>query len=349
VLPYSGYGYIKAMYRATMENFYAALSDMFIHLGGTPVRVKSDNMTQWVKRYDRYEPSFSASAVEWSTYYNVELETSRVRRPRDKGCVEGMVKKVYNAVYALMREETFYTLEELNTRAQELMDAFNSKVRRETGRSRMDVFESEEKMLLGPMPDLPYRYRHKKTVKLTGSYHIVVDQHKYSVPYQYVGQMLSVIWDNETVEVYSGVNRIAIHKRKYNTSYSTEEEHMPENHLAYKKSREVNAAYFMEQAGKIGPFTQDVVSRILKSTKHVQQSYNSCQGILRLHKAYGTIRLEKACERMSKVSFVTYTMISNVLKQNLDMVDQPETVTRIPNNTDVRGASAFINIISNIQ
>ena len=49
---------------------------MFTLTGGTPSTVKSDNMKQWVKRYDRYEPTFSSSAVEWSAYYDVELETS---------------------------------------------------------------------------------------------------------------------------------------------------------------------------------------------------------------------------------------------------------------------------------
>lgn len=64
------------MFTASMENFFTSLSDMFTLTGGTPSTVKSDNMKQWVKRYDRYEPTFSSSAVEWSAYYDVELETS---------------------------------------------------------------------------------------------------------------------------------------------------------------------------------------------------------------------------------------------------------------------------------
>lgn len=346
VLPYSGYCFAKAMFTASMENFFTSLSDMFTLIGGTPSTVKSDNMKQWVKRYDRYEPTFSSSAVEWSAYYDVELETSRVRHPRDKGCVEGCVRKVYNAVYAVIREETHYTLAELNSRIQELVDEFNARPTSSTGTSRLELFTNEEQMCLGALPCQPYRYRHRKTVKVTSTYHIEVAKHKYSVPYQYVGRMVNVVWDSTTVEVYCGLDRIACHTMTDNMGYTTLDEHMPENHKAYQRNKEYNAAYFIERAEKIGPNTKTIISKMLSSTKHVQQSYNGCQGILRLQKAYGSERLEKACEKLSHLSIVSCRVVHNVLKSNLDQVPEEKAVTKTPENTEVRGAAAFNQIIT---
>lgn len=59
ILPYSGLGFAKAMYNVSMENFFGGISDAFSYFGGTTRIAKSDNMQQWVKKYDRYEPAFN--------------------------------------------------------------------------------------------------------------------------------------------------------------------------------------------------------------------------------------------------------------------------------------------------
>ena len=344
VLPYSGMGFAKAMYNASMENFFGGISDAFSCFGGTTRIAKSDNMKQWVKRYDRYEPTFTDATMEWAAYYDISLQTCRVRTPRDKGPVEGLVQKTYNAVYAKIRDEVFYDLDSMNSRIQELMDVFNSKSSKITGKSRMDIFEAEEKCVLGPLPAIPYRFRYRKVVKLTGNYHVAVNKHYYSAPYQYVGQDVSVLWDIDTVEVYSGSSRIAVHERSQGPGYTTLDEHMPDNHLAYKHGQGYNAAYYLEEAEAIGPYTKESVSSILNRTKHAEQSYNSCRGVLSLKRKYGTERLENACRRLSGCPSVTYTAIRSVLEKNLDMADDEKTVSNVPQNDYVRGAEAFMNL-----
>ena len=189
----------------------------------------------------------------------------------------------------------------------------------------------------------PYRFRYRKEVKLSGTYHVMVDKHN-SVPYQYVGQKVSVLWDLDTVEVYSGSSRIAIHQRRQGPGYSTLDEHMPDKHLAYKHGQGYNAAYFLEEAALVGCNTTAAVQSILNRTKHIEQSYKSCQGVLSLKRKYGKERLEKACKRLAGCSSITYTTIRNVLEKNLDQVDGEETVSNVPQNDYVRGAEAFMNI-----
>ncbi|MFQ8821000.1 MAG: Mu transposase domain-containing protein [Segatella copri] len=232
----------------------------------------------------------------------------------------------------------------MNARIYELMDGFNEKPSRTTGRSRRDIFEAEEHPTLGKLPMTPYRFRYRKEVKLSGTYHVMVDKHNYSVPYQYVGQKVSVLWDLDTVEVYSGSSRIAIHQRRQGSGYSTLDEHMPDKHLAYKHGQGYNAAYFLEEAALVGCNTTAAVQSILNRTKHVEQSYKSCQGVLSLKRKYGKERLEKACKRLAGCSSITYTTIRNVLEKNLDQVDGEETVSNVPQNDYVRGAEAFMNI-----
>lgn len=65
VLPYSGMAYAKALPDASMEHFFGGISDAFTYFGGTVRKAKSDNMKQWVKKNDRYEPVFTDAATEW--------------------------------------------------------------------------------------------------------------------------------------------------------------------------------------------------------------------------------------------------------------------------------------------
>lgn len=341
VLPFSGVGYVTGMREANMERFFGGLSDAFSYFGGTTRRAKSDNMKQWVKKYERYEPSFNDAAMEWGAYYDTYLENCRIRHPRDKGPVEGYVNKTYQAVYSIITEEEHHSLASLNSRLWELMDAQNCKPSKTTGKSHWDIFESQEKPALGVLPDTPFRFRYRKTVKLTGNYHVQVDGRFFSVPFQYVGQKVRVVWDIDTVEVYSGEQRIAIHDRNGTGRYSTTDGHMPPAHLAYKHGQGYNAAYYIEEASVIGPYTKAAVEKILRGNKHVEQGYNSCKGMLSLNRTYGRERMEKACKRVEGCSTVTYTMIKNILIKNLDMAEEAEPVANTPENSYVRGPEAF--------
>lgn len=125
-------------------------------------------------------------------------------------------------------------------------------------------------------------------MKLTGDYHVTVgrleERHLYSVPYIYVGQRVTVVWDTETVEVYLNTQRIALHKRSFIAGRSTEDAHMPENHLEYQHSKGRNAAFYLEEAEVIGMYTLKAVEKVLASPKYVSHAYRSCEGILSLRK-----------------------------------------------------------------
>ena len=167
--------------------------------------------------------------------------------------------------------------------------------------------------------------------------------HFYSVPYQHIGKKAKVIYDAETVEVWIGLDRIAAHDRKHSDGYSTVEAHMPEKHIAYKRSKEVNAAYLLSKASQIGPHTRESIDCILKSALFVQQAYRSCQGVLRLAVRYGAERLEAACRRIEPKTASTYKRIEAILKNNLDDIPiTPSDMTSyIPQNDNVRGPSAY--------
>lgn len=145
------------------------------------------------------------------------------------------------------------------------------------------------------------------------------------------------------MEVWIGLDRIAAHDRKHSDGYTTVESHMPEKHIAYKRSKEINAAYLLSKASQVGPHTCESIDCILKSALFVQQAYRSCQDVLRLAGKYGAERLEAACRRIEPKTASTYKRIEAILRNNLDDTPpaQSDMMPYMPKNDNVRGASAY--------
>ncbi|MEA5112160.1 MAG: DDE-type integrase/transposase/recombinase, partial [Lentimicrobium sp.] len=72
-LPCSGYTYIEALPSQQRPFLIAALCRALEYFGGVPYMVRTDNMKQFVKKTNRYEPSFDEYAQQWSLHYNTTL------------------------------------------------------------------------------------------------------------------------------------------------------------------------------------------------------------------------------------------------------------------------------------
>jgi hypothetical protein len=69
-------------------------------------------------------------------------------------------------------------------------------------------------------------------------------------------------------------------------------------------------------------------------------------GVIQLHRAYGSQRLDNACKRALQADAATYMRIRNILKNNLDKSslfyrDLEEDKSHIPDHGNIRGASAY--------
>jgi len=85
------------------------------------------------------------------------------------------------------------------------------------------------------------------------------------------------------------------------------------------------------------------MGRILEARTFTEQAYLACQGLLRLSSQYGKERFENACKRAIPASRVSYRMINNILKNNLDK--QPDSqmnlFTTIPDHENIRGPESY--------
>ncbi|CAN5371056.1 IS21-like element ISFK1 family transposase [soil metagenome] len=343
IMPYSNYMYVEAVRSQKQEDFIPALTNAFTYLGGVPACIKCDNMKTAVTRANRYEPQFTEAMEHVATHYNTTILTARVRKPRDKASVEKGVDLTYKRIYAPLRDQLCYSLEQLNDAFRKQLHLFNDRSFKNKTGSRSQWFE-EEKPKLKELPAERYEIKHVTYSKVQRNYHVILgeDRHQYSVPYSLIGKRLKIIYTSQSVEVYHDLKRVAAHSRNYKKhSYTTLREHMPMSHQHIHLQGAWNGDHFEQQASLIGESTLQVIKRVLSSKIFYQQSYNSCLGILRLGKQYGNGRLEAACQRIHDAPIVNYGMVANILKRNLDNGINTESVSPVPRHEQIRGADNY--------
>ena len=343
ILPFSNYTYIEALRSQKQEEFVSGLSNALYYMGGAPQSMKCDNLRTAVTKSSRYEPTFTEAMDFFGQYYGLTVMATRVYKPRDKASVENAVSVGYKRIYAPLRNQTFYSLAELNHAIRIQLEKHNAWNFQKRDYSRKMVFEKEERHLLKPLPEQGYVIRHTAQAKVQKNYHIILgeDFHQYSVPYTLIGKKVKIIYTNDLVEVYHEHKRVALHSRNYKKyGYTTLSAHMPANHKHMHERKGWNIDTFMNQAEVIGPSTKEFIGRILSSKIFPEQTFNSCLGIFRLGKQYGNNRLEAACKRAAESTHANFGIIQNILKNNLDKIIQPE-INIIPPHENIRGESDY--------
>lgn len=344
-MPYSHYIYAQALRSQRQEEFIKGLGQALEYLGGVPLSIKCDNMRTAVVRANRYEPVFTEAMEYMGEHYGTTILAARVRKPRDKPSVEKAVDLAYKRLYAPLRHRTFHSLEQLNAALRQEQEKLNGLAFKAKPGCRRQLFEADEKPKLRELPNTPYLIKSVTESKVQRNYHVIVgeDRHQYSVPYTLIGKRLKIIYTTDTVEIYDGFSRVAIHQRSYKKNgYTTQAEHRPEKHNHFIQQRGWDQQYFEKQASLIGTATLQVVRRILQSKIFYEQTYNSCLGILRLGKQYTNQRLEAACKRAADAPIVNYGMIASILKKHLDKSELVNPVQVTPPHEQIRGPQTYL-------
>ena len=259
--------------------------------------------------------------------------------------VERAVSIVYAHVYAPLRNEEFTSLISLNEAMLRQLYLLNNKPYKNTAYSRWYFYDTHEQSWLKRLPC--ESFSPKKVVVLTvqRNYHIQLseDHLYYSVPYQYVGKKVKVLYDSRVVEVYLNTERIALHVRKpHCKAYTTIADHMPAHHQRMHTIKGWNKEDLLSQAAGTGTATLQAATLMLENSIYIEQNYKACFGMLMLQKSYSVQRLEDACSRALQGTRVNYTMIKNILEKGLDKQKiVPENNTAIPLHDNIRGKDHY--------
>jgi len=331
--------YAEAQASQELTNWISGHVRAFEYFGGVTEAVVPDNTKTGVSSACFYEPEINPTYQALAEFYRAAVLPTRVKHPRDKAKAETGVK-VVEMLLARLRKRQFFSLEEINEALRPLLEELNDRPMEHLGKSRRELYEELDRPALRPLPSEPFEMAEWSRVRVNIDYHIVFAKHYYSVPYRYLHRKVEVRATTRTVEVFYKGERIASHVRDDTPyHYTTLAEHRPESHRAYL---EWTPERFIRWAESAGPFTAEMVRRILESRPHPEQGYRASLGIMRLGSLYGNERVEAACERALAFDLVSFRGVRNILQAGFDRVkkEEPAKTKDVP-HANLRGRGYY--------
>ncbi|CAL7959205.1 transposase [Gammaproteobacteria bacterium] len=342
VLGASGYIYAEATMTQSLQDWIESHCRALKFFGGVPEISVPDNLKNCTVLAHRYEPDINPTYHDLAKHYGFVVMPARVRKPKDKSLAEKSVQIIQYQILAKLRDQTFFSLVEVNEPIAILLKKINSQAFQKLSGSRLSQFEKLDKPALKPLPSTPYKFAEWAKARLGPDYHIELDKHFYSVPYTFIKKILDVRFTDQTVEIFYRSKRIAVHMRSYiHRRHTTLKEHMPKAHQKYV---EWTPERIINWARKIGMATAQLVEKVIETKEHPQLAFRACLGILHLGKSYTELRLEAACVRALKIGAYSYHNIASILKNNLDNVpvSSSETLTATKEeHENIRGGDYF--------
>jgi len=313
--------YAEATATQGLEDWISSHVRAFEYMGGAAKIMVPDNLRSGVTEPDRYEALLNRTYEEMAAHYAAAVIPARPGRPRDKAKVEASVLLCERWIVAKLRKRRFCSLAELNAAIAVCVEQINNRPFKKLDGSRRSLFEAIDRPALSPLPARPYVLGRWKSVKCNIDYHVEVDRHYYSVPYQLVGKTLEVRVSQLSVEVFFAANRVASHVRSFKrNAHTTNPAHMPESH---RRHAEWTPSRMVAWAEKVGPHTKAFAARLIELRPHPEHGYRSILGVIRLEKHYDHARIEAACRRASALGSFSYRSVKSILEHNLDQQPLP--------------------------
>jgi transposase len=341
VLGASTYTFARAALSQDLASWIDCHVRAFEFFQGVTRLLVPDNPRTGVTRACRYEPDLNRTYHEMAQHYGIAVLPARPYKPRDKAKVENAVGIVERWILAALRHRKFFLIGDLNDSIKELLERLNNRRFRKRDGTRASLFADIDRPALQPLPSEPYVMAEWKTVRANIDYHIEIDRHYYSVPYQLAGQQLEARYTATTVELLQDGKRVASHARSSAAyRHTTVHEHMPKSHQAHLEWTPSRLIHWGET---VGTATAEVIRTILASKPHPEMGYRACLGILRLAKTYSPERLEAASLRALHLQACSYSSLRSILKRSLDRQTtlELEPGKPGPRHENVRGAGYY--------
>lgn len=338
----SNFTYAEASLTQKLPAWIGSHVRAFEYFKCVPRAVIPDNLKSAVNKPCFYEPELNPSYAEMGEHYGTAILPARVRKPRDKAKAENGVLVSKRWILAVLRNRTFFSLAELNAAIRELLEVLNDRKMRKLKKSRRELFESLDRPAAKSLPARPYQFAEWLGPRVNIDYHIEVDRHYYSVPFQLIREKLDIRLTAHTLEAFFKGKRVAAHARSYvKGGYTTLKEHMPPSH---RKFAEWTPSRMVAWAKKSGPFTAQLVERVLATKAFPEQGYRACLGIIKLGERYEEGRLEAAARRALSFNAISYRSVRSILANGLDRrteTDSDASQGVLPLHENIRGGGYY--------
>lgn len=319
---FSSLCYAEAFPDEKLSSFIAGVADAVSFFGAVSRYFVPDNLKAAVTRHTKDELLLNSVFSDLESFYGTVVLPPPSRKPRGKATVEKAVQTCETYVLEKLKDcGCFSSLEQINSKIREITDEFNSSVHRGAKFSPRQLFEEFDKPNMKPLTMGRFsRVEYRFFSRVPDNYHLSFDDHYYSVPCRMLGQSAILKADYTTITITDVNNRlVCTHRRSYARFpiYITQDDHMPPAHRYYKELNNPSHdgdCYRHWAYSKYGKSMQLLVDTILRSAKHEQTMYNSCNGILHMCSNVPRNVAEEVAKKCIEMKCATYTSFKRMLK-----------------------------------
>lgn len=320
VLPCSCYVYAEACNNMASENWLLCHVHAYNYFGGVARLLIPDNCKTSTISNTRYDTVLNKSYQELAEHYNTAIVPARVKAPQDKSHAEGSVKFAETWIIAALRNQKFFSLDEVKDAVAEKLKELNSRPFKSRVGNRIDAYLTEEKPYMMPLPTTDFEPAVWSSAKVPNDYLVSDGRNRYSVPANLIGERVDIRTTRNMIEVFFHGAQVALHKRIQSIQYEpiVKPEHMTPEHRSYLR---YNTEDFTSWAESVGSDTSRVVQYYLTSGAAPEQGYKACASLMKLGEKYGAKRLENACGQLLAYSSVpSIRNLSSMLKNGQDRI-----------------------------
>jgi transposase len=342
VLGASNYTHAEASLTQGLSDFCMSVIRGLEFFGGVPELLVPDQLRSAVRGPCRYDPDTNRTFHELSVHYGTTVLPARPRKPKDKAKVETAVLIAQRWIIARIRNETFYSLGELNMRIAQLRVELNDKRFQKLDGTRRTMFESLDRPALKPLPKSRLDLGEWKKGKVHIDGHVALNERFYSAPARYIGESIEIRSTPSVVEIYADGERIASHARSYGPKGTmvTVVAHMPSAHQAMQGfSSERLIAWGATHGDAVG----QAVERLLSTYPRPEFGFRAALGIIRLADRHGSAALNAVCSRALLLSKTAprRRLLEALLKADKGDGHRPHSTRTLGLHEHIRGASYF--------
>lgn len=308
VLGFSRYMMVRLVWTNDTTTTLNAIESMFQELGGVPFKLTLDNPKCFALSASKYEPLLNPALERFASHFGVIIECLPPRAPEKKGKVERpipYIRRLYEA-----HGNDWKGKEESQEYMTRKMVIANDRRHGTTLKKPKELYLSEEKKALKPLPNLSYEVEqyHEGVVRKDG--HVRFQNKYYSVDEKYVNESVVVLGDSKQVCIYHKGNLLEVHP-KITGPYQAKST-KPQHLKPWERALEDHSQY-RDRAAKLGPYVEEMIVALLR-VGHGFIDTRKIWGILSLDKRYTADSINAACQQALALDSLSYRTVKGLLE-----------------------------------
>lgn len=321
-------------------DWIGGMTGMFDDIGGVTEVISIDNASALVARAGLL-PTLVKNIVLFGVHYGCIIDSCRVAMPQDKALAELSVKFVKQRILIPMNTNmTFHSIDEVNEHLVNEVEKLNNLPFQKINTTRNKLFNEIEKSALKPLPATRFEaICDFKKLKVPPTYHLLIDQHEYSVPYTLAQEVVEVIVTQSHAKVEFDNKLVAEHQRSDDIGgCTTLTEHMPKQHQAEALKTQDEYLDWAENIGENAALYVQV--QYSKTTNPKSRAIGKqCQALMKLCTKNGSAVFNKACDYAlrNKINPSEMALVISAI----DDLEPTEIPTPLLTHRNIRGKGCF--------